>query len=317
MLMNGWMLFSAAAAAGAITPPNVVLFVIDDYGHTDIGYHNIHFDNNLKTPNLDALSASGIRLEQYYVQPICTPTRSVLMSGRYQIHTGLQHGVIHPEQPYSLPTSIPLLSNHLNSLGYVSHKVRPRTFLIAIPIPLRSLIFFFLSLSPPNPAQVGKWHLGFYTNSSCPWNRGFGTQNGGSDLGYLGGMEDYWTHYRKPGFDFRDNGIPDHDAATTINGDNKLYSTRLFRDRAVSIVENHSLAYGATGKPLFLYLPFQAVHSPLESVPFWQKQFNLSDFNGDTNRFTLAAMVAEMDHAVGKVVGAFQIANMYDNTVRM
>ena len=45
----------------------------------------------IKTPALDKLAATGIKLEGYYVQPICTPTRSQLMSGRYQIHTGLQH----------------------------------------------------------------------------------------------------------------------------------------------------------------------------------------------------------------------------------
>ncbi len=66
---------------------------------------------------------------------------------------GLQHGVIHPAEPYGLPTTIPLISNHLFDLGYRCHK-------------------------------VGKWHLGFYTDASCPWNRGFGS-NEGSDYGYL------------------------------------------------------------------------------------------------------------------------------------
>ena len=104
-------------------PPNIVFFLIDDYGHTDIGYHNAAYDNPLRTPNLDALALDGIRLESYYVQPICTPTRSQLLSGRYQIHTGLQHGVIHPQQPSGLPLDIPIISNKLSDLGYRCHKV--------------------------------------------------------------------------------------------------------------------------------------------------------------------------------------------------
>jgi len=52
--------------------------VADDYGYNDIGYHG----SELKTPNLDKLAKDGIKLENYYVQPICSPTRSQLLSGR-------------------------------------------------------------------------------------------------------------------------------------------------------------------------------------------------------------------------------------------
>ena len=85
--------------------------------------HNEKYDNLLRTPNLDQLAGTGIKLEHYYVQPICTPTRSQLMSGLYQIHTGLQHGVIHPQQPYGLSTNLSLMTNHLIERGYVCHKV--------------------------------------------------------------------------------------------------------------------------------------------------------------------------------------------------
>lgn len=62
--------------------PNILLIVADDYGFHDIGYH----DSEIKTPNLDKMALSGVRLENYYVQPICTPTRSQLLSGRYQVN---------------------------------------------------------------------------------------------------------------------------------------------------------------------------------------------------------------------------------------
>lgn len=64
------------------TKPHILLIIADDFGYNDIGYHG----SEIKTPNLDKLAGEGVKLENYYVQPICTPTRSQLMSGRYQVH---------------------------------------------------------------------------------------------------------------------------------------------------------------------------------------------------------------------------------------
>lgn len=70
-----------AQPSGELQQPNVLFILADDYGYHDIGYHN----SEIRTPNLDRLAAEGVKLENYYVQPICTPTRSQLMSGRYQV----------------------------------------------------------------------------------------------------------------------------------------------------------------------------------------------------------------------------------------
>ena len=63
------------------------------------------------------------------------------------------------------------------------------------------------------------------------------------------------------------------------------------------------------------YLPFQAVHAPLESTPSWQDQFNIDDFDGDVDRWTYAAMVAQVDQAVGSVVQALGDSGLYANSV--
>ena len=55
-------------------------------GYNDVSWHN----RDIKSPNLDSLARNGIILENYYVQPICTPTRAALMTGYYPIHTGRQ-----------------------------------------------------------------------------------------------------------------------------------------------------------------------------------------------------------------------------------
>ena len=66
-------------------PKHVILIIGDDLGWNDVGFHG----SEIPTPNLDALASSGVILTNYYVSPICTPSRSELMTGKYAIHTGM------------------------------------------------------------------------------------------------------------------------------------------------------------------------------------------------------------------------------------
>ncbi len=74
-----------AEASPARTLPNVVLIMTDDQGYGDLGCHG---NPVLKTPNLDRLHAESIRLTNFHVSPLCTPTRAALMTGRYPARTG-------------------------------------------------------------------------------------------------------------------------------------------------------------------------------------------------------------------------------------
>lgn len=58
--------------------PHIIFFMVDDQGYRDVGYHG----SDIRTPVLDQLAAEGVKLENYYVQPICSPSRSQLMTGR-------------------------------------------------------------------------------------------------------------------------------------------------------------------------------------------------------------------------------------------
>jgi hypothetical protein len=89
----------AALALTAVSPvsaqtssprPNIVYIVADDLGWKDVGFHG----SDIKTPNIDKLAQGGSRLEQFHVQPMCTPTRAALLSGRYPFRYGLQTAVI-------------------------------------------------------------------------------------------------------------------------------------------------------------------------------------------------------------------------------
>ena len=66
-------------------PLHILLIVVDDLGWSDVGFHG----SKIKTPNMDKLASEGVILDNYYVQPVCTPTRAALLSGRYPIHTGI------------------------------------------------------------------------------------------------------------------------------------------------------------------------------------------------------------------------------------
>ncbi|XP_060572636.1 arylsulfatase B-like [Ruditapes philippinarum] len=246
--------------------PNILLVVADDYGFHDIGYHG----SEIKTPNLDKLALSGVRLENYYVQPICTPTRSQLLSGRYQIHTGLQHGIIWPASPNGVPLDSPLISEKMKEAGYSTH-------------------------------AVGKWHVGFYKKPFVPTSRGFD-----SYFGYLTGSEDYYTHYRcynkMCGNDLRDNLDP-----ADMQKYNGSYSTHMFANRAKDIIQKHD-----DSKPLFMYLPFQAVHSPLQ-VP--EKYIKPYKHIHDRNRRVYAGMVSCMDEAIGTITDAMKKKGLWDNTI--
>lgn len=79
-LVTGLFLVSVPVLSAA-QQPHVVFILADDFGWYDVGYHR----SEIRTPNLDKLSAGGVRLENYYVQPLCTPSRNQLMTGRYQV----------------------------------------------------------------------------------------------------------------------------------------------------------------------------------------------------------------------------------------
>lgn len=158
----------ATIAVAAEKPPNIVYILADDLGWKDVGFHG----SDIKTPNLDGLAAGGAVFDQLYAQPMCTPSRAALLTGRYPHRYGLQTIVIPSAGTYGLATDEWLLPQALHEAGY-------RT------------------------AIVGKWHLGHADRKYWPRQRGFDYQ-----YGPLLGEIDYYTHAAHGTVDwFRDNKL--------------------------------------------------------------------------------------------------------------
>ncbi|XP_018374797.1 PREDICTED: arylsulfatase B [Trachymyrmex cornetzi] len=178
--------------------PHIIFILADDLGWNDVGFHG---SGQIPTPNIDALAYSGLLLDRYYVTPICTPSRSALMTGKYPIHTGMQHGVLKGAEPRGLPLHEKLLPEYLRELGYSTH-------------------------------IVGKWHLGFYKKEYTPTYRGFDTHTG-----FWTGHHDYFDHtaVENPywGLDIRRGMQP----AWDLHGQ---YSTDIFTKEAVRLIDNHN-----------------------------------------------------------------------------
>jgi arylsulfatase A-like enzyme len=160
-------LLTACALAQAADKPNIVHIVADDLGWKDVGFNGC---TDILTPNLDKLAADGAKLTQFYVQPMCTPTRAALMTGRYPFRYGLQTAVIPSVSAYGLDTTEWLMPQCLKEAGY-------------------------------HTAIIGKWHLGHADKKWWPRQRGFDYQ-----YGAMIGELDYFTHEEHHVLDwYRDN----------------------------------------------------------------------------------------------------------------
>lgn len=229
-----------AEALAADDRPNILYIMADDLGWKDVGFHG----SDIKTPALDALAAKGARLEQFYAQPMCTPTRAALMTGRYPMRYGLQTAVIPQGHTYGLATDEWLLPQALKDAGYET-------------------------------AIIGKWHLGHADPKFWPRQRGFDYQ-----YGPLIGEIDYFTHKVDGKIDwYRNNQVVDEPG----------YSTTLLGNEAVKLIDEHDPA-----TPLFLYLAFNAVHTPYQAPQNYLDQYQNIE---DPSRRAYAASTTAMDRS--------------------
>ena len=259
----------------ASSSPNILHFLVDDFGYSDVSWNNPH----MKTPVLEQLAKEGIILDQYYSQSRCSPSRAALLTGRYPYKMSIQRGNISPFRPYGLATMIPTLPEILKSLGYTTH-------------------------------LVGKWHLGFCNEDYLPTQRGFDTF-----FGQYSQQTDHFTRVDSQnkhigaGYDLWRNETLSTDGAGTYSS--KLWSdeTVSLLDKLNMSSNPWFIQVSFTGARA----PFQAPDKYMKIYDKGNKSYyKKEDFEMEVIR---KGMISAVDEAVGEILKKLNTMRDYDNTL--
>lgn len=293
------------AVASSACATNVVFIMADDMGVMDVGFNNP--DTFYETPRLDALAKESVRFTSGYAAcPVCSPTRSSILTGQYPArtrntdHFGGANGFETIPEPYD-PGRDGQFGHFANRpvlpAPFVNHLAAEHTTLAEA---LRAAGYATL--------HAGKWHLG--GEGSLPTDHGFDVNIAGARQGSPPGGKRYFSPYGNP-------ALPDGPPGEHL-------PDRLATEVASFIAEHK-------GDPFFVYLPFYSVHTPLMAPPKLvakyeakRKKLGLEPrFEKDPPRenrivqdhAVYAGMVESMDAAIGKVLDALEANGVADDTL--
>jgi arylsulfatase A-like enzyme len=290
--------------------PNIVLLFADDFGNH---VPSINGNKWVHTPNIDAIAREGALFRQNYVTaPICCASRAGLLTGRYQQRFGSEN---HLHYPYNSAYAGDGGLDYLKKLGIDSADVKTQ----GIPASEEN-IAQLLKRSGYTTAIIGKWHAGFY-DGYRPHQRGFDYS-----WGWYGGSSLYYTDEADTSVTtFKDQAGRYHHYPSTTgkyqwkrdkiatgifrNGqlvDEKEYQTRAIAREAEAFIDANK------DKPFFLYVPFGAIHTPLQSLSHDYKQL---EHIRDPQQRVLFGMILGLDEAVGRITARLREAGLYENTI--
>ena len=255
------LLAALAIPAHAERKPNILLIVADDLGWGELTSQG--FTKEIPTPNIDSISANGVRFTNGYVSgPYCSPTRAGLLTGRYQQRFGHE---FNPGPPTEANAAVGLslqettLGDRLRTAGYAT-------------------------------GWFGKSHLG-NAPEFHPQKRGFD-----EFYGFLGGAHGYFD--------------PGQGVNTVLRGTEPVketgYLTETFANEAASFIERKK------DQQWFVYLPFNAVHAPLDTLKKYDERFaSISD----PKRRKFAALLSALDDSVGTVLNKVRDLKLEEDTL--
>lgn len=297
-----------AALVALILPAsatNVVFIMADDLGYMDVGFNNP--TSFYETPNLNALAKQGLRFTAGYAAcPVCSPTRSSILTGQYPARTKNTDYFGAPNEHQELPAN----AADLKTGNFGKQADRP-----VLPAPyLGRLAASHVTLAEAFKAKgyatmhAGKWHLG--PKGSWPEDHGFDVNIGGLERGGPYGGKGYFSPYANP-------NLPDGPPGEHL-------PDRLATEVSKFINSNKD-------RPFFVYLPFYSVHTPLMGRPDLVKKYREKKAKlglnpsylpepprrnrGVQEHAVYAAMVDAMDQAVGKVLKTLDDNGLAEDTI--
>ncbi len=236
--------------------PNFVFIMADDLGWADVSMHG----GNAPTPTLDSMARDGLKLRSHYVAPVCSPTRTSLMTGRCWSRLG----VTTPQNEQAIPPSTVTLAKALKDVGYAT-------------------------------CLTGKWHLGSLPEQG-PNHYGFD-----HSYGSLAGGVTPWKHRYKQG-PFTHTW---HRNETLL--EEQGHVTDLITEEAITWLRERDAT------PFFLYVPFTAVHLPVEESKAWLERVPDS-IDGELERH-YAACVMHLDDSVRRILETLDEIGKRENTL--
>jgi len=256
--------------------PNVVLINVDDLGYCD---SDLYGCGTTPAPNMKRIADGGALFNAGYVtSPVCSPSRAGLLTGRYQQRFGHEYN---PPSKGDYDSGLPLgemtLADALRASGYVT-------------------------------GMVGKWHLG-KQEKQHPMERGFDEFFGSVD-NTKAYMDPSRPEARTAAFKWVSVGPEQWESRQILRGrtpvEENEHLTDAFSREAVSFIDRHKQ------RPFFLYVPFNAVHLPLQTT---QKYYDRFPHVQDENSRIYASMVSALDDGIGAILDALREDGLEDDTM--
>ncbi|MEO1450760.1 MAG: sulfatase-like hydrolase/transferase [Bacteroidota bacterium] len=252
--------------------PNIILLFADDAGYHDFGFQG---SRTFPTPNLDRLAAEGVICKQAYTTAaVCGPSRAGLLTGMYQQRFGFEEN---------------------NVPGYMSTSSRQMGDEMGLPLHLKTIADHLHPLGYSS-IVLGKWHMG-NADKYHPLARGFD-----AFYGFRGGARSFFPLSQKAAFDRPEDRM---ERGFGQFAEPDQYLTDALAVEACRFMEANQQ------RPFFMYVSFNAVHSPLQAT-----EADLAQIQGLTGkRKTLAAMTLAMDRACGMILDKLKALGLDDNTL--
>ena len=293
-------ILSAAAAfsAQAASPepaakPNIILFLVDDMGWMDCGAYGSEY---YETPNIDRFAKRAMRFTNAYAQPLCSPTRSSLLTGQYSARHGVTSATGHqPPQPAGhqfLPDTAP--ANQPMLMPESKNYLDPAQYTLAEA--LRDAGY--------RTAHIGKWHLGL-TKPHWPEQQGFETAfHCHPDPGPPG---NYFSPY---GVSPDGNATGKNKVGNITDGPAGEYIVDRLTDEAIKFIEANK------DRPFYLNLWQYGVHGPWGHKEEYTKAFVLKkDPRGVQGNPIMASMLKSVDESFGRILDTLDRLGLADNTL--